>query len=115
MKIRQIRKTGITLALLVAIILAGFAVSLAQDSSPIELTYSFGFQHSHPNRASTVDGYTLRSGLVPKSGFAPRSFPNEAYATRAIQAPPVATRSLDFGATNPRKIALYLLDSILLI
>ena len=117
MKIRQTKKTLSAIGLLLVIMLACVAVSLAQDSPAIGLSHSIGFQRGgHAGNASTVDGYALRSGLVPQSGYAPISFPRAARAPRKVQSPAAVSGGLlDFAGVKPRKIALHPLDSILLI
>lgn len=116
MKIRQIKKALSAIGLLLVFMLACVAVSLAQDNSPIGFSDSFGIRHSHASKASTVDAYALRNGLVPQPGCAPVSFPRTARAARVVQLPAAASSHLlDWVGTKPRKIALHLLDSILLI
>jgi hypothetical protein len=116
MKIRQIKKTLSAIGLLLVIMLACVAMSLAQDGPPIGLSHSLGLQRGHAGKASAVDGYALRSGLAPQSGYAPISFPRAARAPRVVQSPAAVSGGLlDLAGVKPRKIALHLLDSILLI
>jgi len=116
MKIRRVKKTLSAFGLLLAVMLACVAVSLAQDGTPIGLSHSFGIQHSYPGNASTVDGYALRVGLVPPSGNEPICFPRNAQTPSVVQAPfNAAGRFVQPAGAKPRKVGLHLLDSVLLI
>jgi hypothetical protein len=117
MKVRRIKDTVASLGLLVMITVAGVAVSLGQDSSPIGLSYSFGPQYSSPdNTGSMVPGEALCAGLVPNSGDLTISYPRPSEAqTFLYSASGVRKLLANFAGAKSRKVALHLLDSILLI
>jgi hypothetical protein len=116
MKIRDLKSTLASVGLLVVITLAGVAVSLAQDSPPAGLGYASGFHHSSPGKASRLGGDVPCVGLVPDSGDLGISHPRLSDgATVFHSASVVAKFSADFAGVKPRKIALHLLDSVLLI
>jgi hypothetical protein len=114
MKIRRIKNTVASMGLLVVITLAGAAVSLAQDSSPIGLSYSFGVHHSSPDKASTLGGDAC-IGLIPNSGDLTVSYPRSSETRTVLHASGPRNLLSDFAGVKSRKIALHLLDSILLI
>ena len=116
MKIHRAKKTAATVGLVCAIVLTSFALGLAQDAAPRGLRYSFGLQTGVPDDASCLGGHALRFGLALKPGDSSISsaklWPHAACPSslRAVRNP----LSI-FWVTKPRKISLYLLDSVLLI
>jgi hypothetical protein len=116
MKIRQIKRTITAVALAVVITLACVAVSLAQDSSPVGFSYSIGLEHSYPDRGSTDDGYAARIGLPPQSSLSPISFLRVSQGQAGVRLPsPAGALLVGFRGAKPPKVALHLLDSVLLI
>jgi len=117
MKVRRIKDIVASLTLLVMITVAGVAVSLAQDSSPIALSHSFGLHHSSPdNRFSMLPGEALCAGIVPDSGDLTISCPRPSKAqTFLYSASGVRKLFANSAGVKSRKVALHLLDSILLI
>jgi len=116
MNIRGVKKSAATLGLVVVIILVGFALGVAQDRAPAGLGYLFGLHPSVPERTACLGNYAVRLGLAPKSGdssIASLGTWNEAVILR----PPLPAPNLllIFAVAKPRKIALHLFDSVLLI
>jgi hypothetical protein len=116
MNIRQIKKTAATFGLVAVITLAGFALSLAHDGSPTASGFSFGL-NSNPEKASSLDGHAFQFGLLPKSGPALDPFPKALHRRCSSRHAPssVSTRQLVLSGAKVKKIALHLLDSVLLI
>ncbi len=116
MKIRRVKKSAVTMGLVVVMTLVSFALGLAQDRASVGFVYSFGLQHGVPDRAACLGDYTVRLGLVPKwsdSSIALGSGWNEAVVLCAPR--PVPNLRSIFAVAKQRKIPLYLLDSVLLI
>jgi hypothetical protein len=114
MKIRRLKSTLASLGLLVVITLAGVAVSLAQDSPSSSRGYSFGLHRSLT--ASILGGDALCVGLVLNSGDVTISYPRFSEAPTVFHlASEIPNLSAVFAGPKSRKIALHLLDSILLI
>jgi hypothetical protein len=115
MKSRQFKKAAGAAGLIAIISLAGFSLSVAHDNSPAAAGEFFGPNHS-PQKASSPDGYALRFGLLPKSGSSLISFQWAFQQINPVRAPSsVSIRQWDFTAAKVQKIALHVLDSILLI
>jgi hypothetical protein len=116
MKIPRAKKTVAIIGLVFALILTSFALGLAQETSPFGPNYSFGLQPGIPDDASCLDGYALQLGLAPK---APDSSitPAKSWPQAQLSSHPFAVHNslTTRAATKPRKISLYLLDSVLLI
>jgi len=115
MHIRQIKKSAATLALVAMIILAGFALGLADERSPRTSGYFFGL-HLDPEKASALDGVNFQFGLLPNSGPSLVPLPKASHRLTAVRAPArLSARHPLLTAANVQKIALHLLDSVLLI
>ena len=117
MKFRRVKKDAVTTGVVLVVTLVSFALGLGQDRGPAGFDYSFGLQHGVPDRASCLGDYAQRLGLVPKSSDSSIALESGSWHEAAVlSAPrPVPNAQSMFAAAKPRKIALYLLDSVLLI
>jgi hypothetical protein len=112
MKIPRVKKTAVTIGLVAVITLVSLALGVAQDHAPAGLGYSFGLHSTAPARASCLGDYALRLGLIPKSGDSSIGLvKKEAVVLPALLPAPDPLMFVP----KPRKIALHLLDSVLLI
>ena len=114
MKIRRVKRTAVTLGLLLLIIAVGFALGMAQDSGPAEAGYSAGLRHSAAETAACAGDCILRFGLPAKSGDSSIALGRNRHEA-AISYSPLGGPNLSPTSAKPRKIALHLLDSVLLI
>jgi hypothetical protein len=112
MTIPRVKKTAVTIGLVAVITVVSLALGVAQDHAPAGLGHSFGMHSTAPARASCLgDDYALRFGLIPKSGDSSIGLVKEAVVLPALL--PVSDPLM--FVPKPRKIALHLLDSVLLI
>ncbi|MGE5217187.1 MAG: hypothetical protein ACM3SP_09335 [Chloroflexota bacterium] len=117
MKLRKVKNSAAMLGLLlIFFILGGFAVSLAQDSLALGPVHSADWRHGVPAAPAPLDGYTLRVGCSVETVDVP------AFSGRVAQGIAVAEKSYAVpacwsvpNAMGARKVALHLLDSVLLI
>jgi hypothetical protein len=111
MKIPRVKKTAVTIGLVAVITLVSLALGVAQDHAPAGLGYSVGLHSTAPARASCFGDYALRFGLIPKSGDSSIGLVKK----EAVVLPALPVPDPLMFVPKPRKIALHLLDSVLLI
>jgi hypothetical protein len=114
---RTVKSTAAAIGLMVVIITLSFTLSLAQDTASSLTSYSSGLQRSLPIQASPQSGGDMRVGFIPKPGILSLGSQDVTNATGFVprNSSAIGSKVPSPAWTKARKIALHLLDSILLI
>ena len=112
----KVKSSVIVIGLLLAFVLGGVTVSLAQDGLSVRAVATLGWHPSQPKRTLPLDDYNLHVGLSAESGAVPAFFIRAAQGFSFLAEPLNRRGSVAVShSLIARKVSLHLLDSILLI